>query len=113
MQKECKPVNSWWFNLKARALVEENYPAKHLPLNQRWFQGFCRRYKISLWRKTHAAQKSAAALRTAIEKFYAKSLQEHKRVTFTIKDLGNMDQTLVFFVIYENRTYENTGADDI
>ena len=24
-----------------------------------------------------------------------------------------MDQTLLFFVIYENRTYENTGADDI
>ena len=78
MQKKGKHVKVWWFNSKTRDLVKEKYPAKHPPLNHRWFQGFSRRYKISLRRQTHAAQKSAAAIHTAIEKFHAELYKDTK-----------------------------------
>ena len=53
------------------------------------------------------------ALRTAIEKFQAKSLQERKRGTFTLKDLGNMGKTSLNFVMDDNKTYEKTGPDEV
>ena len=43
---------------------------------------------------------------TTIENFHAKSLQEHKRGTFALKDLSNMDQTPLPYVMDDNRTYE-------
>ena len=94
---ERKRVKHWWLNSKVGELVKEKYPDEALSfkISHRWFEGFCRRSRISLRRKAHAAQKSPAALRTAIEKFHAKSLREHKRETFTLKDLGNMEQTLL------------------
>ena len=61
---------------------EAYYLAYHtdgFKLLHRWFEGFYRRYRISLRRKTHAAQKPPATLRTAIENSQAKSLQERKR----------------------------------
>ena len=90
MRKEAKRVKCWWFNTKARELVEEKYPdeASSFKLSYRWCEGFCRRHSIIfLLRKTHAVQKSSAALRTAIEKFHAMSLRERKRRIFPLMDL--------------------------
>ena len=66
MRKEGKRVKRWGFNFKARELVKEKYldKASSFNLPYRWFEDFCRRYRISLWRKTYAAQKSPA-LRTS------------------------------------------------
>ena len=50
---------------------------------------------MSLQRKTQARQKSPAALRTAVENIYSKSLWERKKGAFTLKDLRNMNQTLL------------------
>ena len=98
---------------KARELAKEKYPdeASSFKLSHRWFEGFCRRYRICLRRKSHTAQKSA--VRTAIEKFHAKSSRERIRGTFTLKDLDNMDQTPLAFVVDDNRTYEKTGVDEV
>lgn len=49
----------------------------------------------------------------ATEKFSEKSIGECKRETFTLKDLDNMDQTPLPFVIDDNRTYEETGVDEV
>ena len=54
-----------------------------------------------------------AALRTAIEKSHAKSLRERKRGTFILKNLGNMEQTLLSFAMGENRNYEKICADEV
>ena len=89
--------------------MKEKYPdeASSFRLLHRWFEGFCRHYRISLQRKIRAA------LRSTFEKFQAQSLRERKRETLTLKDLGNMDQTLLPFVMDGNRTYEKTGADKV
>ena len=86
MRKEGKRVKRWCFNSKARELVKEKYPdeASSFRLLPRWFEGFFRHCRISLQRKTHTAQKSTEALRTAFEKFHAKSLRECKIGTFTL-----------------------------
>ena len=57
MRKEGKLVMRWGFNSKARQLVKEKYPdeASSFTLSHRWFEGFCRRYRMSLQRKTHTA----------------------------------------------------------
>ena len=94
-----KNINQTPNNSKARELVKEKYPdeASSFKLSHGWFQRFYRRYRTSLLRKTHAAQKSSAAQRTA----------------FTLKDLGNMDQAPLLFVMDENRTYEKTRAGEV
>ena len=75
--------------------MKEKY---HDEVSHRWVEGFWRRYRISLRRKTQAsAQKSPANLHTAIEKFHAKSFRKRKKVTFTVKDLGNMDPNAISF----------------
>ena len=52
------------------------------------------------------------SIRITNEKFHAKSLREPIRGTFTLKELGNMDQTSLSFVM-DGRTYEKTGADKV
>ena len=115
MRKEGKRVKRWWFNSKAREILKEKHPQEASSFNysNRWFQAFRRRYRVSLRRKTHAAQKSPAALRSAIENFHAKLLRERKRGNYALKDLGNMDQTPLPFVMDDNRTYEKTGASEV
>ena len=76
-------------------------------------EGFCSRKKIALRRKTHAAQKSPAQLRTAIEGFHSKVLRQRKRGTYQLRDLANMNQTPLPFVLDDNKTYEKQGAEDV
>ena len=112
MRKEAKRVKCWWFNTKARELVEEKYPdeASSFNLSYRWCEGFCRRHSIIfLLRNTHAVQKSSAALRTAIEKFHVFTRAQKKN--FPTYGFGNMDQTPFLFVMDGYRTYKETGAE--
>ena len=87
MRKEGKHIKRWCFDSKASELVKGKYPGEVscFKLSCRWFEGFCRRYRVSLRRQTYVAQKSPAALRTTLEKFLAKSLQEREKDTFTPK----------------------------
>lgn len=113
MLRECKRLKRWWFYFKAaREVVKEKYPeeASTFKLLYWRFKGFCR-HEVSIRRKTHAAQKSPAALCNAIENFREQFLQERKRVNFI--DLANMDQTPLFFVMDNNTTSKNTVANEI
>ena len=64
MRKEGKRVKCWRFNSKAIVQMKEKYlhEAFSFKLSHRWLEGFWRRYRISLRRKTHAAQNSLAVL---------------------------------------------------
>ena len=107
MQKEGKLVKRWWFNSKARELMKEKYPdeASSFKLSHRWFEGFCRRYRISLRRKTHTALRTQ--LRKSIQGLYesAKKKLSHIRtwVTWTKR------RCLLIWMT----TYEKTGADQV
>ena len=91
MRRDGKRVKRWWFTTKAKQI----------------FVG----EKFALRRKTHAAQKSPAQLRTPVEGFHSKVPRQRKRGTYQLRDLGNMDQTPLPFVVDDNKTYEKQGAD--
>lgn len=56
--------------------------------------------------KYPAKEKSPPALRNAFENFHAKSLRQQISETYTLKDLENMDQTPLPFVMDNNTTYD-------
>ena len=113
-RKKGKTVKKWWFLSIARKIMNEEY-SKNIVFkySNRWFNGFCRRNRISLRRKTHTAQKSPATLKEAIQKFHAKLLRERIRGTFQLGDIANMDQTPLPFVLNDGRTYDTTGAEEV
>ena len=115
MRRDGERVKRWWFTTKAKQILKRVHPNEAEPFrhSNRWFEGFCSRKKIALRRKTHAAQKSPAQLRTAIEGFHSKVLRQRKRGTYQLRDLGNMDQTPLPFVSDHNKTYEKQGAEDV
>ena len=113
-RKKGKTVKKWWFLSIARKIMNEEYPKNIIfKYSNRWFNGFCRRNRISLRRKTHTAQKSSGTLKDAIQKFHAKLLRERIRGTFQLGDIANMDQTPLPFVLDDGRTYDTTGAEEV
>ena len=115
MRKEGRRIKRWWFNAKAKELTRQMYPDEvdSFKLSHRWFEGFCRRKNISLRRKTHASQKAPEQLRNSIENFHAKLLRERRKGNYTLRDLANMDQTPLPFVLDDNKTYDKKGADEV
>ena len=108
MLSEGKAVKRCWFSAQARQLI-----AKKFKFSDRWFHGFCRRYRISFRRKAHTAQKSSAELKNAIEMFHGKLLRERRSGTFSLVDIANMDQTPLPFVMDDGKTYNQTGSKEI
>ena len=115
LRKEGKSAKHWWFTSRARQFMQELHPDKadDFKYSDRWFQRFCKRYGISLRRKTHTSQKAPSDLRKPIENFHAKLLRERKRGTYKLADLANMDQTPLPFVLEDNKTYATKGSDEI
>ena len=101
MRRDGKRVKRWRFTTKAKQILKRLHPneAETFRYSNRWFEWICRRKKIPLRRKTHAAQKSPAQLRTAVEGFHSKVLRQRKRGTYQLRDLGNMDQAPLPFVL--------------
>ena len=48
-----------------------------------------------------------------IEEFHASVLRERKCGVYSLKDLANMDQTPLPFVVDDNRAYDHTGAKEV
>ena len=108
MRSEGKAVKRWRFSARARELIAEEFK-----FSDQWFYGFCHRHRISLRRKTHIAQKSQAELKNAIEMFHGKLLCQRRRGKFSLADIANMGQTTLPFVIYDGKTYNQTGSKEI
>ena len=62
LRGEGKSVKRYWFNQRMHQLIREHYPdsIEEFRNSDHWFARFCRRFKLSLRRKTHAAQKTPA-----------------------------------------------------
>ena len=75
--------------------------------------GFCRRDKLPLRRKTHVSQKTPSQLKPAVQKFHAKLLHKRKRVTFALCDIANMEHAPLPFVLDDGRTYDANGSEEV
>ena len=91
LRGEGKSVKGYWFNQRMRQLIREHYPdsIEEFKNSDQWFARFCRRFKVSLRRKTHAAQKTPAGIRPllifrgqGLRIKNSKKEQWDKRVTF-------------------------------
>ena len=102
-----------WFNYRAKQLVKELYPGENLKASDQWFSRFTNRFKISLRRKTHCAQKDRQSLSYSIAKFHSKVLRTRRRGTYQMKDIANMDQTPLPVAIDEGKTYADKGSSEV
>ena len=110
---EGKHFKRWWFNLRAKQLLQEHYPGKELRCSDQWFWRFCQRYGVALRRKTHVAQTDPKHLILAITKFYSKLLRVRRRGVYQLKDIANMDQTPLPFVLDDGKTYADKGSSEV
>ena len=74
---------------------------------------FCRRSGVSLQRKTHAAQTDPKQLTPAITKFHSKLLRVRRRGVYQTKDIANMDQTPLPFVLDDGKTYADKRSSEV
>ena len=71
---------------------------------------FYRRYGVSLRRKTHAAQTDPKQLVPAITNFHSKLLRVRRRGVYQTKDIANMDQAPLPFVLDDGKTSADKGS---
>ena len=74
---------------------------------------FCRRYGLALPRKAHAAQTDPKQLAPAITKFHSKLLRVRRRGVSQTKDIANVDQTPLPFVLDDGKTYADKGSSEV
>ena len=115
LRGEGKSVKGYWFNQRMRQLIREHYPdsIEEFKNSDQWFARFCRRFKVSLRRKTHAAQKTPAEVEIILRKFYKHLLRVRKRGKYELAGIANMDQTGPSFIINDGKTYETTNSKDV
>ena len=102
---EGKTIKRWWFNCRENQLIKELYPDENFKASDQWFSRFTNRFEILLRRKTPCAQKDTQSLSYSIAKFHSKVLRTRRRGTYQIKDIANMDQTPLPFVMNDGKTY--------
>ena len=111
LRKEWRKVIRWWFDTRAKQLVNELYPdVKDFKYSDKWFRRFCKRKNISLRKTTQAAQHAPVNLSATIFKFHAKLLRERRRGNFQLGDIANMDQTPL---PDDGKTYNNAGSNEV
>ena len=113
LKKEGRSIKKWWFVTTGREFLKNCLPDAKFLFSDKWFRGFCNRKRISLRRKANASLKTPDQLVNAITKFHQKLLRERLRGKFQLKDIANMDQTPLPFVLDDNRTYDTVGAKEI
>ena len=113
LKKEARSIKKWWFVTTGREFLKYCHADAKLLLSDKWFRGFCNHKRISLRRKTNASQKTLDQFVNGITKFHQKLLRERIRGKFQLKDIANMDQTPLPFVLDDSRTYDTVGAKEI
>ena len=78
-----------------------------------WFPRFINRFEISLCRKMYCTQNDPQNLSYPIAKFHSKMLRTRRRGIYQMKDITNMDQTLIFFVMDNKKTYADKRGSEV
>ena len=110
---ETKLTKPWWFNCRAKQVIKELYPDKSSEASDQRFSRFANCFEISLRRKTRCAQKYPQSLGYSIVKFHLKVLSTRRRGTYRMKDIANMDQTPLLFVMDDGKAYADKGSCEV
>lgn len=105
-----KIIKRQWFKTRANQLIKEHYPGQNLKCSDQSLARSCRRFKIAFRRKTYTEQTVPNELAAAISKFHTTLLRIHKRGKFELKDIANIDQTPLPFVLDDCKSYADKGS---
>ena len=96
-------------------LIREHYPdsIKEFRYSDKWFAKPCGRLKVSLRRKTQAAQETPAEVKIILRKFYKHLTWVIIRGKYEHADIASMDQRGSSFIIDVDKTYEITNSKDV
>lgn len=121
LRRKGLKVKAWWFRNRAKQILESSPSANSFKFSEGWFNGFKRRYKISLRRPTNTAQTPPNEKEGAIMAFHKQirkiqlsgegdGQQEEK---FGLHAIANVDQTPLPFSFTKGPTYETTNSDTV
>ena len=113
LRQEGQAVKSWWFKSRAKQLVKQHYPNKTFSCSDRWLRLFFKRKRISLRRKTHTSQRIPEEATPLVLKFHKQLMKVRKNGVYTLKDIANMDQTPLPFILDDGKTYSVTNEKDV
>ena len=106
--------------MRAKQLLQATDSVSHFKFSNAWFDGFKRRYNISLRRPTNKAQRTPADKKELIQSFHRKICQEAavgpqigKLGQFGSDNVANVDQTPMPFMFTNGPTYEERGAKTV
>ena len=112
-RKVGKRVKEWWFRIRGKQILNEMHSNNTFKFSRNWLQRFMKRWRISLRRKTHSAQKDPASLLTQVSQFHSELWTVRKNGVFTDADIANMDQTPLPFVLDDGTTYDSVYAKEV
>ena len=112
-RKKEMSVKTWLFRARARKLVDNFYPTADFKCSDHCTSLFLKCNRISLRHKTHRAQKLPEDAVPKIKSFHQYLLKVCSRGVCQVKDIANMDQTPLPFIMDANKTYEETNSKDV
>jgi len=90
------------------------YPnGKNFLASDRWFYCFLKRNGFSLRRKTKIGQKLPVHLDDKLLEFQRYIIEKRKKFGYELFEIGNMDETPIFFDMIGNLTIEERGAKTV
>ena len=102
--------------IRLRALMlakESRFGFTDFKASQGWCQNFMKRWNLCLRQRTHIVQKLPRDLDSKVQNFHSFVINERKKMDFELSQIGNMDETPMFFDMPGNRTVDVKGKTSI
>ena len=117
-------VRSWWFEAKRKELMTLMHPDVEFKFSPGWFDAFKKRHKLSYRATTNTSQHPLSHLESAVRDFHravrATALGGPTSNTgigplgqYELRDIANMDQTPLQFILNGGKGYETQGAKTV
>ena len=81
--------------------------------SESWFYRFLRRYDFAMRRKTKIGQKLPTHLDIKLLEFQQFIIKKQKQFEYELSEIGNMDETPVYFDMVGNLTIDKRGAKTV
>ena len=114
-------VKGWWFKTRGEQLLQSmSSQRSEFKFSDSWFDGFKRRYKLSLRRPTHRAQVVPLSKAELVQSFH-RTIRKEAKIGVQLGTLGrfilncvaNVDQIPLPFTFTNRSTYESKGASTV
>ena len=96
--------------LRARQLAKETrFGYTDFKGSNGWCSNFMKRWDLCVRQRTHIAQKLPSDVENKVDSFHSFVINERKKLDYDLSQIGNMDETPMFFDMPGNRTVDFKG----